>query len=234
MSTPVRLVVVVALIVGQAALASVAFADATGVPDERTRATGSAPLEEPLEEATPLVDALEDATVGVVTLLVPPAAHLSSADRELLENDVRRATYDAVVTSPGTHLAGVASLVNVAASTVRYHAHVLERAGLVRSETDRGKRRLYPAHGEVCAVGTALTDQPAARLVRVVDEREPIRVGDIATALDRAPSTVSYHLDRLEVDDVVTRERTGEAVEVTLTLQARSALEDRTVEDSTA
>ncbi|WP_255150604.1 winged helix-turn-helix transcriptional regulator [Halorarius halobius] len=234
MSTPTRLVVVVALLVGQTALAPVALAGAGDALDERTDtaasadAAGTLPADvvETLDGVVPAVDAVDDVTVGVLTVLVPPASHRWAGEFDPFDNDVRETVFAAVEATPGVHLAGVAELTDVAPSTVRYHARVLEAEDLVRTETRRGKRRLYPGDADPSPVTAALSDDATARLVRAVAEREPVRVSDLADAVDRAPSTVSYHLSRLEADDVVVRERDGEAVRVSLTTSARQTLDD--------
>lgn len=246
MTAYLRLIVVITLLLGQAVLAPGMLAEATlpGVDDASDEqsdaaaggglgaATSSTPpdiddLETALSDAAPALDTLGDVTWGVVTMLVPPVSYKRATESDLLENDVRQAIYETVVASPGNYVAGITEETTVATSTVRYHLRVLEKEGLVQSEKFRGKRRFYPAQSDDSAVAAAFNDEPSSSLVRTVADREPVRVSDLAAAVDRVPSTVSYHLSRLEADGVIVRERNGESVLVSLTPLAHATLDDR-------
>lgn len=129
-----------------------------------------------------------------------------------LENEVRREINDFVARSPGTYPSRVARATDVSLSTVRYHLRVLREEGLVQEETFGGKRRLYPAGSDHLALAAALEDDATASIVRTLARSDPATVSDLAERLDRAPSTLSHHLSRLEDDDLVVRERDGVSV----------------------
>lgn len=179
-----------------------------------------------LPDTAPALGTLADVSWRLLSMLVPPVSYKRATESELLENDVRRAIYEAVVASPGDYVAGITEETTVATSTVRYHLRILETEGLVQSEKVRGKRRFYPAQSDDVTVAAACNDEPSARLLRAINDREPVRVSDLAAAVDRAPSTVSYHLSRLETDGLIVRERNGESVLVSLTALARTSLDD--------
>ena len=82
---------------------------------------------------------------------------------------------------------------------------------MIESEKVDGKRRYHPIGDEPDALALAMdADTPAAILETL--RQEPKTVSAIADAVDRAPSTVTHHLDSLEEDGLVVREREGEAV----------------------
>jgi DNA-binding transcriptional ArsR family regulator len=60
--------------------------------------------------------------------------------------------------------------------------------------------------------------------VDALERFEPATVGAIAEELDKSPSTVTHHLQRLEEDGVVVRERDGRSVKNSLAPAAREAL----------
>jgi predicted transcriptional regulator len=128
-------------------------------------------------------------------------------------HETRASLYEHLRTEPGTHLSALADVGGVDASlgTVRYHLKILEREGLVTSEKRRGRRRFFPVGTPPdvleCALHSASTRAVLEALAESADT-----VSGLAERLDRDPSTVTYHLSRLEDDGLVERERDGQAV----------------------
>ena len=169
----------------------------------------------------PLVDALGDTP----PILVPPVGYSRHDDSDPLENDLRRTVYETVVDSPGTYLASVVSDAEEPASTVRYHVRILENEGLIETEMLWGKRRLFPAFTPNAELVVALNEEPLAAVVIAVHEREPAELSTLARAIDRSPSTVSYHLSRLEGEGLVAREYDGNSMRVSLVPSIRRAMD---------
>ncbi|SFL12657.1 Helix-turn-helix domain-containing protein [Halogranum rubrum] len=129
-----------------------------------------------------------------------------------LDNEVRNEVFRAITDSPGAYVAAVADETDIPRSTVRYHVRVLEREGLVFSEKIRGKQRHFPSDDDHPTLTAALADDTVATVMSAVAQTEPATTSELAAELDRAPSTVSHHLSRLEEDELVERERDGGAV----------------------
>lgn len=141
----------------------------------------------------------------------------------VLEQSTRAEIYRALRESPGASLAGLATVVGVTKSTVRYHVDVLRRAGIVDTAEIAGEIRVAASDGDV-EVAAARSADATGRILDAVAEHEPASVTAIASATDRAPSTVSHHLAALEERGIVERERAGEAVLTTLAPSARAAM----------
>jgi DNA-binding transcriptional ArsR family regulator len=150
-------------------------------------------------------------------------------DSDPLEHDTRQVIYGYVAENPGAHQERVADATGTPTSTVRYHVRILEEEDLVESERCMGKRRLYLATEADRALAAALADDAARAVVETVQRHEPASTSEVADAADRAPSTVSRHLSRLEDAGVVVRERDGMAVLARLSPEARSAYADSRV-----
>lgn len=73
-------------------------------------------------------------------------------------------------------------------------------------------------------LAAALEDDSAATVLDAVARLEPASVSKLANDVDRAPSTVSHHLSRLESADLVDRTRNGQSVETRLAPDVRSIL----------
>lgn len=148
-------------------------------------------------------------------------------DSEALTHDCRAFLIDRIVAKPGIYLSALGNRTAASLSAIRYHLRVLERAEIIRTEKRRGKRRFYPVTFESDALRSSLEGTSDALLDALESNDEPT-VSELAADIDRDPSTISYHLDRLDEAGVVTRERKGRTVVNTLTPAAKEALsEDR-------
>lgn len=165
---------------------------------------------------------------GAGSILLPgaliAAGYSRHDDTSPLENPTRRRIDEEIERSPGIYVSALVDTVDASRSTVRYHLRVLERENHAFGEKIHGKQRYFPAGSDAPAVAAALADDASGSVVEAVSRYGPATVSELAEAIDRSPSTVSYHLSRLEDDGVVDRERRGEAVVTTLSATARAEL----------
>lgn len=143
-----------------------------------------------------------------------------------LEHACRRELVAFVESSPGVTLSTASAHLDTPRSTVRYHVRVLARADELAVPSILGRRRLFPPY-EVSAVLAALNDEGTCPIVAVLATRGAVTVSELAVALDKARSTVSYHLNRLEEASVIERERDTNRVYSRLTDEARETLRQR-------
>lgn len=181
-------------------------------------------------------DELVDWPVSVVhagddvpPILAPLLGYSRSDGSDPLDHETRRAIYETVVSTPAIHLAGIADSIDVPVSTVTYHSRVLDAEGLLDIHRMRGRTRLYPVSIAASSpvLDAALAEESTAAVLLAVRRLEPASVRTLAGELDRASSTVSHHLGRLEDDGLVTRERDGEAVVTSLVPAVRETLTER-------
>lgn len=171
--------------------------------------------------------------VGPTPLLVVVGyAHHDTSNP--LDNEVRSDVFRAITDSPGAYVAAVADETDIPRSTVRYHVRVLEREGLVFGEKIRGRQRYFPSDDDTPALTAALADNTVANVLYAVARTEPATTSELAVELDRAPSTVSHHLSRLDDDGLVERERDGGSVLTRLAPEVRHRLDTTLFELSLA
>ena len=156
---------------------------------------------------------------------VLPLRYSRYDDSDPLEHDARERVYEIVNETPGSYLSAVSQEADLPLSTTRHHIKVLEREDLVTGAKIHGKRRFYPAYAEGVELAAALNDDSTATIIQAIARIGAASVSDLADELGRDPSTVSHHLQRLEADGIVTRERDGRAVVNRLSAEARTALE---------
>lgn len=149
-----------------------------------------------------------------------------------LDHAGRERLYERIRAEPGVHLSAVSEAADLPLSTARYHLRVLEHEGLVRAVKLHGKRRFFPPDVEAEALVAALADGPTAAVLCSLVREGPGSVSEVADRLDRDPSTVSHHLDRLAGDGLVERERDGPAVVSSPTPAVEAAVEELDVAES--
>jgi DNA-binding transcriptional ArsR family regulator/ElaB/YqjD/DUF883 family membrane-anchored ribosome-binding protein len=149
-------------------------------------------------------------------------------DSDPLELDARRDVYEAISTRPGDPITAVSDRAEVNLSTARHHVKVLGREGLVATARVRNCERFYPAGTDDLELAAAMADEATADILDALVRLEPASVSGLADEVDRSPSTVTHHLQKLAEDDIVVRERAGRAVENKLSEPARAALDPET------
>ncbi|MFC6731521.1 helix-turn-helix domain-containing protein [Haladaptatus sp. GCM10025893] len=156
--------------------------------------------------------------------IVAPFRYSRFDDSDPLEHDGREAVYEVINESPGAYLSEVATRADIPLSTTRHHIRVLEREKLVSGAKVRGKRRFYVSQAADIELAAALADEATAAVLDALSRLGPSSVSDLAGDLERDPSTVTHHLQRLEENDIVKREREGRAVINRLSPAAKAAL----------
>lgn len=149
-------------------------------------------------------------------------------DSDPLELDARRDVYEAISDQPGDPITAVSDRAEVNLSTARHHVKVLRREGLVATARVRNCERFYPAGTDDLELAAAMADEATADILDALVRLEPASVSGLADEVDRSPSTVTHHLQKLEEDDIVVRERASRAVENKLSEPARAALDPET------
>lgn len=186
--------------------------------------------------ARSIASAVGEVVDAVPTGVLVAFAAIREEDDEpvTFENDQRAAVYDAIRDSPGSYVAEISEETDLPRSTVRYHLRVLEDEDFVETEKIRGKCRYFPTDTENQALTAVLAEDASASVLFAVARLEPANVSRIAAALDRAPSTVSHHLSRLDEDGLVERRRDGGSVLTSLSPTTRAALDGWSVTDAVA
>lgn len=155
--------------------------------------------------------------------LVYPLRYSKYDDSDPLDHDTRRRVHDVVEADPGTYLSAVSERAGVPLSTARHHVRILEREGMLASAKVRGKRRFYPSGANEVELAAAIDDGATASVLDALARLGPCSVAVLADELGRDSSTVTYHLQRLEEDGLVERERDGRSVVNRLSEAGRTA-----------
>ena len=132
----------------------------------------------------------------------------------------RREIYQAVTDEPGIHVRRIVDRLAYAKGTVQYHLRRLTDEGLLEASDDGKYTRYYPA-GEFTAeeqtVMNALRRTYSRRIIAHLLADGPLSTSALSERLEKANSTVSWHLSELHEAGLVEKERRGTSVDYALT-----------------
>lgn len=129
-----------------------------------------------------------------------------------LDVDARRRLYAFLKRTPGAHFSEVQRRLEMATGTLQYHLHYLEKRGLIDARREGRYTRYYPTSDvdrrDKPVLGLLRQETPRAILLDLV-EHGPSRLTDLSERLGVVPSTLSFHLKKLQEAEVVERPSRG-------------------------
>ena len=133
-------------------------------------------------------------------------------EKKVLYLKIRRRIYNHILKSPGLYERELARELNLPLSTLDYHLHHLKKRKLVLASSD-GRYTRYYITGKMGVKDKktlALLRQKVPRkIVLFLLLRSDSSHGEICNHLGVAPSTTSFHLNKLADLDVIERVQTG-------------------------
>ncbi len=130
----------------------------------------------------------------------------------ILDLPLRQRIVETVAASPGTHLRGLAELLDVAVSTLEYHCYQLVRTGHLNTRETAGFKAFYPAEG---------LDRRDKDLLYVLRQEAPRRIcahlvlhpdatpKDLKAVLGMAGGTLTFHLKKLLAAGIIEEQPAG-------------------------
>ncbi|WP_436927130.1 winged helix-turn-helix transcriptional regulator [Halosimplex amylolyticum] len=137
---------------------------------------------------------------------------MSDPDLELAS---RRAIYQQIADTPGVHFRALLDELDYAQGTLQYQLRWLTDEGLVEVSEDGKYTRYYPAtefDETDRAVMNALRREYSRRVLAHLLVDGPLSTTELSDRLEKAQSTVSWHLSNLADAGLVTKERDGRSV----------------------
>jgi predicted transcriptional regulator len=137
---------------------------------------------------------------------------MSEPDLELAS---RRAIYQYVADNPGVHFRGILEDLGYAQGTLQYQLRWLADEGLIEVSEDGQYTRYYPAAEFDDAdqtVMNVLRREYSRRILAHLLADGPLTTSELRDRLDKAQSTVSWHLSNLGDAGLVSKERDGRRV----------------------
>ncbi len=133
---------------------------------------------------------------------------------KILDQRTRGLIQGYITANPGCNYTIIRDNLDLADGTLTYHLQVLEREGFVYSIREGLFRCFYPQGVPPPRRGKLHLSDVQADIVRVVKRIPGITVGEIATAMNRRPNVISYHLKLLKEGGLIRMEEDGRHVRV--------------------
>ena len=133
---------------------------------------------------------------------------------KILDQRTRGLIEGYITANPGANYTIIRDNLDLADGTLTYHLQVLEREGYVYSIREGLFRCFYPQGVPPPRRGKLHLSDTQADLIRIVKRIPGITVGEIATAMNRRPNVISYHLKLLKEGGLVRMEEDGRHVRV--------------------
>jgi predicted transcriptional regulator len=132
-------------------------------------------------------------------------------EKEILEIEARKAIYDTVKNSSGCHFREIERRSGLSTGSVKYHLDYLTRNGLITIQKDGGNIRYFPISfntGNKRLLGL-LRQNSIRKVLLFMLSNHDINHEQIVDHVKLSPSTVSWHLKKLEEGGIIKSARKG-------------------------
>lgn len=148
---------------------------------------------------------------GLLAAAFSALQHMHLAREEILQRKVRLLMYEFIRDHPGASFSAVRDALGLKNGVASYHLGVLEKLGLIHSESRR-RHRWYYSNGDVSLWRELPLSPLQMSLIDAVRRSPGIGIRELARTVDRQPSSVSYNVKALAREDVLRTERMGRKV----------------------
>jgi len=131
----------------------------------------------------------------------------------VLDQNVRARIYEYIRLNPGIHLRGLSADMHIKLGTLRYHLNILRLNHKIAISEDNASVRFYENSGTYSAdeqqIHKHLRNETTKKILSVLLERPMVTRQVIADAVGVSGPSVSWHMKRLEEDNLIAPRREG-------------------------
>jgi len=174
-------------------------------------ATAVVSVELPLSRINELEIALASAAAaaGAVGGIGLAALYYTRIKREeVLQRRVRLLMFDYVRENPGSSFTAIRKAIGLEHGVAGYHLEVLEREGLVHSESHHHRRWYYP-NGDVSLWKDLPLSALQQSLLDGIRKAPGVGIRELSRAVGRGSSSVAYNVKAMEREGMIRTERTA-------------------------
>jgi len=128
-----------------------------------------------------------------------------------IELEARRRIYRAIKRSPGIHFRELLKRLGIVVGELQYHLDWLVRKGIIRMERDEGFTRYFPKDfvldEQDREIMRHLWRRTTRKIIIWLLQNPCSTLTEISKAINRSPSTTSWHLDKLVRAGLVVRRK---------------------------
>ncbi len=130
---------------------------------------------------------------------------LDDKEKKILQLDARRKVYETVQKFAGCHFREIARKTKLPIGSVKYHLSNLAKHGLIKEEKYENNIRYFPKEFkfENKRLLSLLRQKKIREIILFILVHNNCNHEDIVKAVNVSPSTVSWHLKKLEKNNVI-------------------------------
>lgn len=136
-------------------------------------------------------------------------------------NETRDKVFDFIEKNPGVHMRGISPELSIPMGTLRYHLNVLEDFGRIISKRQWGFKRYYPnkrKQDNGFNMLAAYQKSTSGDILQLIKTNPGISRSEIASRLNISGPAVTWHISRLETDNLIRKIRSGKVARYYLTV----------------
>lgn len=146
---------------------------------------------------------------------------------QVLEHPLRAQITSLVESEPGIHFQELVRRLDAGRGTMEHHLRKLVAANVLTMQVSQGFTCFFPkgkVDRHLMAAAPVLKSEGARQVLQCIQEQPGRAAQDVAAAIGLTPSTVNYHLKRLQQSGLVSAERSGRFILLTPTPLGTQAL----------
>ncbi len=156
----------------------------------------------------------------VAALLFVGISGRAYAESTRHESVVRNDLVDLISFNPGINLSSIRNELQLSQGAVSYHLRRLEKGGVIYSYKGMKERRFYPAsmgynqvenRSAADEVRSIIANPTGARIIEILGRGDSTQ-SQIVKEVGVSPSTVHWHMDRMEKVGIIRKRREGRTV----------------------
>jgi predicted transcriptional regulator len=130
---------------------------------------------------------------------------LTEKEKKTLEVDLRRKIYKIVKAYAGIHFREIERKSSLATGSVQYHLDYLRKQGLIKLEKEGNNTRYFPKDfkPENKKIMSFLRQKSVRNIIIYILTNKNCNHEQIVSSVKLSPSTVSWHLKKLETSNII-------------------------------
>lgn len=135
----------------------------------------------------------------------------------------KKTVIDYVKSHPGTHIRRIAKELGLGLGDLRYHLHILEKEGLVRTRRSGLYKFVYPSNmfgDKQITILSLLSQETPSEILLFLIQKPGSTQKALVEQLRLTPATISWHMDRMVKEGVIERIKIGKFVEYHVTVSS--------------
>jgi predicted transcriptional regulator len=153
--------------------------------------------------------------------------YITEKEKEALELETRRKIYKIVGKHAGCYFREIERKSGLSTGSVQYHLHYLVKKGLLKQQKDGKNMRYFPNNVELRnkKVLSLLRQKSVRDIILYILKNKKCNHKELVAHTNLSPSTVSWHLKKLDQEQIVGFVRKGRETQCSLLIDEKEIVQ---------